>query len=216
MPPTHSDPDSSVIPEPGTLVIGLTGGIGSGKSTVANGFLALGVPVIDTDELARDLVEPGQPALAEIAAAFGPEVLTPAGNLDRAAVRQLIYADPARKSQLEAILHPKIRTLVRALLAASEAPYSVVVIPLLLETGFTDLVDRILVVDVPENKQLARVTARDGLPEDEILAIMQTQADRTTRLAAADDIIANDQDICSLNGHIEKLHRHYMEISNEQ
>lgn len=198
-----------------TLVIGLTGGIGSGKTTVANGFSALGVPVIDADQLARELVEPGQPALDEIISTFGSESITAEGRLDRDYMRQRIFSDPARKSRLETILHPKIRQRIRALLADIRAPYCIVVIPLLLEARQTDLVDRILVVDSPEKEQLARVAARDGLSDNAVMAIMKTQADRNTRLAAADDIIVNDRTIGSLTGHIQKLHRHYTGITHD-
>lgn len=198
-----------------TLVIGLTGGIGSGKTTVANGFSALGVPVIDADQLARELVEPGQPALDEIISTFGSESITAEGRLDRDYMRQRIFSDPARKSRLETILHPKIRQRIRALLADIRAPYCIVVIPLLLEARQTDLVDRILVVDSPEKEQLARVAARDGLSDNAVMAIMKTQADRNTRLAAADDIIINDRTIGSLTGRIQKLHRHYTGITHD-
>ena len=192
-----------------TLVVGLTGGIGSGKTTVANGFSALGVPVIDADLLARELVEPGQTALDEIISTFGTEAVTADGQLDRDYMRQRIFSDPDQKSRLEAILHPKIRQRIRALLADIRTPYCIVVIPLLLETRQTDLVDRILVIDSPEKEQLKRVAARDGLSDNAIMAIIKSQIDRNTRLAAADDIIVNDQDVNELTGRILKLHRHY-------
>jgi len=196
-----------------TLVVGLTGGIGSGKTTVAEGFSALGVPVIDADQLARELVEPGQPALAEITAVFGKSSLTEDGHLDRACIRQRIYSDAELKLQLEAILHPKIRQRIRTLIADIQAPYCVVAIPLLLETGQTDLVHRILVVDSPEKEQRQRVAARDGLSDNTIMAIMQSQADRSTRLAAADDVIVNDSDLAALGLRIQELHQHYLEIA---
>lgn len=198
-----------------TLVVGLTGGIGSGKTTVANGFSALGVPVIDADLLARELVEPGQTALDEISSTFGTEAVTADGQLDRDYMRQRIFSDPDQKSRLEAILHPKIRQRIRALLADIRTPYCIVVIPLLLETRQTDLVDRILVIDSPEKEQLKRVAARDGLSDNAIMAIIKSQIDRNTRLAAADDIIVNDQDVNELTGRILKLHRHYMGITHD-
>lgn len=198
-----------------TLVVGLTGGIGSGKTTVANGFSALGVPVIDADLLARELVEPGQTALDEIISTFGTEAITADGQLDRDYMRQRIFSDPDQKSRLEAILHPKIRQRIRALLADIRTPYCIVVIPLLLETRQTDLVDRILVIDSPEKEQLKRVAARDGLSDNAIMAIIKSQIDRNTRLAAADDIIVNDQDVNELTGRILKLHRHYMGITHD-
>jgi dephospho-CoA kinase len=198
-----------------TLVVGLTGGIGSGKTTVANGFSALGVPVIDTDQLARELVEPGQPALDKIIATFGSEAITADGRLDRDYMRQLIFTDSSRKLQLEAILHPGIRQRIKTLLADIRSPYCIVVIPLLLETRQTDLVDRILVVDSPEKEQLTRVAARDSLSDNAIMAIINTQADRNTRLAAADDIIVNDRGMSELTGSIQKLHRRYMDITHD-
>jgi len=198
-----------------TLVVGLTGGIGSGKTTVANGFGSLGVPVIDADQLARELVEPGQQALAEIISTFGAEAVTADGRLDRDYMRQRVFSDSARKSQLEAILHPKIRQRIRALLSEIRTPYCIVVIPLLLETRQTDLVDRILVIDSPEKEQLKRVAARDGLSDNAIMAIMASQADRNTRLAAADDIIVNDRDISELTGRIQELHKHYTGITHD-
>ena len=214
---TDSDTEtvSPALRDKQTLVVGLTGGIGSGKSTVANGFSALGVPVIDTDKLARELVEPGQPALDEIISTFGSEAISADGQLDRDYMRQLIFTDNSRKSQLEAILHPRIRQRVRALLADIRSPYCIVVIPLLLETGQTDLVDRILVVDAPEKEQLTRVAARDSLSDNAIKAIIRSQVDRNTRLAAADDIIVNDRGMSELTGHIRKLHRHYMDIAHD-
>jgi dephospho-CoA kinase len=196
-----------------TLVVGLTGGIGSGKTTVANGFSSHGVPVIDTDMLARELVEPGQPALDEIISVFGTDCVTPDGQLKRDYIRQQIYSDTGLKRRLEAILHPKIRQRIRALLADIREPYCIVVIPLLLETQQTDLVDRILVVDAPEKEQLARVAARDSLSDNTIMAIMQSQANRKTRLQAADDIIVNDRDLESLTARILELHTHYMDIA---
>ena len=203
------------LPEINTFVVGLTGGVGSGKSTVADMFSALGVPVIDADQLAHELVAPGQVALDEIVATFGTAVIMANGELDRDAMRQRIYADPAQKSRLESILHPRIRQRIRTLLAGIKAPYTIVVIPLLLETNQADLVDRILVVDTPEKEQLKRVAARDGLSDNAVMAIINAQADRQTRLEAADDVIVNDQDISALTEHVQELHKYYMDISHE-
>jgi dephospho-CoA kinase len=196
-----------------TLVVGLTGGIGSGKTTVAEGFSALGVPIIDADQLARELVEPGQPALDEIIEIFGTASITADGQLDRTCIRQQIYADAGLRLRLEAILHPKIRQRIKTLLSDIQDPYCIVVIPLLLETQQTDLVDRILVIDTSEKEQRQRVAARDGLSDNTIMAIMQSQADRSTRLAAADDVIVNDSDIASITDRVQELHQHYMEIA---
>ncbi len=198
-----------------TLVIGLTGGIGSGKSTVAGEFSKLGVPVLDTDQLARELVAPGQPALQEIAAYFGPRALQQDGTLDRAYLRTRIFSDSSDKQSLEAILHPRIRQRVRQWLATITSPYCIVVIPLLLETQQTDLVDRILVVDAPEKEQLKRVAARDGLSHNVVAGIMAAQVDRKTRLSAADDIIVNDAGVDTLIERTRELHMHFMDISNE-
>jgi dephospho-CoA kinase len=198
-----------------TLVIGLTGGIGSGKSTVAGEFSRLGVPVIDTDQLARELVAPGQPALQEIVTRFGPRALQDDGTLDRAWLRTRIFSDSTAKQALEAILHPRIRQRVREWLATVTSPYCVVVIPLLLETHQTDLVDRILVVDAPEKEQLKRVAARDGLSHNVVAGIMAAQTDRTTRLSAADDVIVNDADLGTLIERTRKLHMYFMDISHE-
>jgi dephospho-CoA kinase len=213
---SESDTESTAKSDIKTLVVGLTGGIGSGKSTVAHRFQALGVPVIDADELARQLVEPGQPALDEIISTFGSAAITAEGRLDRKYMRQRIFADPRQRAQLEAILHPRIRLRIKALLADIRAPYCIIVIPLLLEARQTDLVDRILVVDSPEKEQLRRVAARDGLSDNAVMAIIKSQTDRNTRLAAADDIIVNDRDMSRLDGQIQKLHRRYTGISHDQ
>ena len=212
---TASDTESPYRNKPGKrpLVVGLTGGIGSGKSTVAKGFADLGVPVIDADRIAHDLVEPGQPALAEVIRTFGVGCLAADGRLDRAHLRRQVFTDVQQRHRLEAILHPLIRSNIIRLVNETESAYCVVVIPLLLETGQTDLVDRILVVDAPVTMQIARVSARDGLSSAEITAIMATQADRSTRLAAATDVICNDADRAALADRIEELHAQYMEIS---
>ena len=197
------------------LVVGLTGGIGSGKTTVANGFGKLGVPLIDADLIARELVEPGQAALEEIRAVFGPGCLTAEGRLDRAHIQQRIFNDKTLRLRLEAILHPEIRKRIKALITDIRTSYCIVVIPLLLETGQNDLVDRILVIDAPEEEQIKRVAARDKLSHNAIIRIMHTQADRETRLASADDIIVNNSDLETLTSQIQALHRHYLELSND-
>ena len=198
-----------------TLVVGLTGGIGSGKSTVSAIFESLGTPVIDADQLARQLVEPGQPALDEIRNTFGERCITPDGGLDRAFMRQRAFSNNEEKHKLEAILHPKIRTRIHSWIDTLDSPYCIVVIPLLLESRQTDLVDRILVVDTSENEQLKRVAARDRLTHNVILKIMDAQADRETRLMAADDIIENSSDLASLESQVKALHSYYLEISHD-
>jgi len=197
------------------LVIGLTGGIGSGKSTVADCFARLGVPIIDADAIARELVEPGMPALRQIAVEFGVDALTTAGHLDRARLRRLVFADAGRRKRLEAILHPLIRREMQRCIKELDAPYCILVIPLLLETGQADLVQRILVVDAPEALRRRRVRARDTLTDAEITAIMDTQLAANQRCAAADDIIVNDADLAGLEEQVEKLHRHYLELAGK-
>jgi len=193
------------------LRIGLTGGIGSGKTAASDHFAELGAEVIDTDLLSRELVEPGHPALAEIVTAFGEHILTDAGRLDRTRLRELVFADPTARNRLEGILHPRIRDRMLARAERSQAPYVVFVIPLLLETGQQALVDRVLLIDVPEDLQRARVAARDRLDEAQIDRILQAQTDRATRLRHADDIICNDGDIRKLHASIEQLHRKYLD-----
>src|SRR5690606_5264665 len=158
------------------LRIGLTGGIGSGKSTVAQLFARRGVPVIDTDVIAREVVEPGQPAIAEIERAFGRKVLDDAGRLDRAALRRRVFVDPSARARLDATLRPRVRAEVERRLAALEAPYCLVVVPLLVETNFVDLIDRVLVVDADEALQIARTSARDAVPPESVERVMAAQA----------------------------------------
>lgn len=195
------------------LVIGLTGGIGSGKSMTADMFAARGIPVIDADVIARELVEPGMPALAEITARFGPRVIGADGRLDRNALRQQVFGDPVARADLESILHPRIRQRMRDRIDALDSPYCILVIPLLVETGQRDLVQRVLVVDAPEAVQRARVRRRDDLDSDEIEAILQAQTDRQTRLAVADDVIHNDSDLSSLEAQVDALHRTYLQLA---
>ena len=195
------------------LRIGLTGGIGSGKSTVAALFAARGVPVIDADIIARELVEPGQPALDEITAAFGRELVDESGRLDRARLRELVFADAARRERLEAILHPRIRAEMERRLADCAAPYALLVIPLLFEAGQRDLVDRVLVVDLPENQQRTRVTARDALPAGQLDAILAAQASRKQRMDGADDLIDNSGDPAALARQVDRLHARYLQLA---
>jgi len=192
------------------LKIGLTGGIGSGKTAAGDHFARLGAEVIDTDLLSRELVEPGQPALAEIVAEFGASMLTTEGRLDRARLRDRVFDDPAARRRLEAILHPRIRDAMLARARRSTAPYVVFVIPLLFETGQQSLVDRVLLIDVPEDLQRTRVAARDHLDEAQIARIMQAQTDRASRLRQADDVICNDGSMQELRAAVEKLHREYL------
>src|SRR5512139_3469394 len=195
------------------FTVGLTGGIGSGKSTVADLFAALGVPVIDTDVIARELTAPGGVALDAICAAFGETVMRADGALDRAALRRRIFADAAARHQPKAILHPRIRQTVVQTLATLSAPYALIVIPLLVETGgYRDVLNRVLVVDCPEDVQIARVMARNGFTRDEVMAILAAQAGRAERLAAADDVIVNTASSAVLRAEVAALHRRYQAL----
>lgn len=191
-------------------VIGLTGGIGSGKTAVSDRFAQHGVPVVDTDQLARELVEPSQPALAEIVAYFGLDCLDDYGQLHRTRLRERVFADSTGRRRLEAILHPRIRKLSQERIAALTAPYCLAVIPLLAETGMTDWLDRILVVDVPEAEQIRRVMARDQIDEIQARRILAAQASRAQRLALADDVIENIGDLEQLDRQIAALHQRYL------
>jgi dephospho-CoA kinase len=198
---------------PCQLRIGLTGGIGSGKSTVAGLFEALGVPVIDADRVAREVVEPGEPALEEVVAAFGPQVLQVDGTLDRRSLRDRVFADPRARARLEAILHPRIRAIMEARAGALSAPYCVLCVPLLVEAGQLDLVDRVLVVDAAEALQVERVCRRDGVSRDTALAMLRAQAPRAARLAVADDVVTNDGDLLALRRELERLHERYLRLA---
>ncbi len=204
-----SDPKATI------LRIGLTGGIASGKSAVAEIFASLGATIIDTDIIAREVVAPGQPGLAAIVAVFGPDILQADETLDRAALRQLVFAEPALKQRLESILHPLIHaaTLTMADATMNTSVYQVFVIPLLAESNFIDLVNRVLVVDCPTELQRSRLMARDNESENSADAIMNTQASRKARLAIADDIINNDSDLAELESTVHALHQQYLELA---
>jgi dephospho-CoA kinase len=196
------------------FTVGLTGGIGSGKSTVADLFAALGTPVIDTDLIAHQLTAPGGAALDAIRAAFSEAVIQADGGLDRAALRRLVFEDVTARRKLEAILHPRIRRAVEERLASLDAPYVVIVIPLLVETGgYRELLNRVLVVDCPEALQVSRVKARNGLVHDEILAILAVQASRAERLAAANDVIVNTTSLGALRDEVAALHQRYLTLA---
>ena len=190
--------------------VGLTGGIASGKTAVANLFAAHRVPVIDTDVLAREVVEPGQPALAAVIHAFGTQVLAEDGRLDRPRLREQIFGDADARRRLEAILHPAIRAEMERQSRAAGGPYQVLVIPLLVEGGRRDHVDRVLVVDVPEATQIERLVRRDGVSRDQADAALRAQASRDARLAFADDVIENAGDLAALEKRVAKLHGDYL------
>ena len=193
--------------------VGLTGGIASGKSTVASLFAALGVPIVDTDMLAREVMEPGTSLLAEVLAHFGNDVATADGALDRRALRARVFADPAERRWLEERTHPAIRALTDARCAAARGSYVMVAIPLLVETGGADRFDRVLVVDVDPATQLARLQARDGSTRAEAERILAAQATRAARLAVANDVIRNDGDLAALRDQVEALHHRYVEAA---
>jgi dephospho-CoA kinase len=201
---------------PGGFRIGLTGGIASGKSTVANLFAALGVPIVDTDVLAREVVAPGTPLLRQITDHFGMQVQSGDGFLDRQELRKRIFEDPEQRKWLEALLHPAIRELTDARCKTATGPYVIVAIPLLVETGGEARFDRILVVDCEPELQLARLTARDGSTREEAERMLAAQAPRTARLAVADDVIHNDGDLAQLRDQVEKLHFQYVAAAKAQ
>jgi dephospho-CoA kinase len=193
--------------------VGLTGGIASGKSAAAAAFARRGVPVIDTDQLAREVVEPGRPALAAVVAEFGADLLRQDGRLDRRRLRALVFADAARRKRLEAILHPAIRSALAARIATITAPYVVIAIPLLVESGLGDSVERVLVVDCPPALQLARLTARDAETSVAAAAILAAQASREQRLAVADDVLENTGTLAALDAQVEALHERYLALA---
>ncbi len=199
-----------------TFVVGLTGGIGSGKSTVARHFEALGASIVDTDAIAHALTGAGGEAIAALREAFGDAYITPEGALDRSRMRSLVFADPRAKERLEAILHPRIRARAEAAIARSTGPYVVLVVPLLLETGaYADRVDRILVVDCPEEEQIRRTVQRSGLDEATVRAILAAQVSRAVRLARSDDVIDNSGPEEALGPQVKALHRKYLALSGK-
>ena len=194
--------------------VALTGGIASGKSTVADLFAALDVPVIDTDVIARAVVEPGQPALANVVETFGSEVVDSDGRLDRRRLRERIFADPEAKRRLEAILHPAIRAEMERQSRAADGAYQVLVIPLLTEGKRRDHVDRVLLVDVPEELQIQRLMTRDGVSHEQAKASLNAQATRAERLAMADDILRNTGRPDDLREKVVALHAQYLQLAS--
>ena len=198
------------------LRIGLTGGIASGKSTVAQRFADLGVPVIDADVAARAVVASGTPGLARVIERFGPGVLAQNGELDRRALRDLIFSNPGARHDLETILHPLIRADMERSADQAVGPYVVMAIPLLIEGGPSDRVDRILVIDVDEAVQLRRVMERDGSTAEQARAILASQASRSARLAAADDVLQNAGTVTDLRQAVDRLHERYLRLAEIQ
>ena len=196
------------------FIVGLTGGIGSGKSAAADAFEKLGATVVDTDRIAHELTRAGGAAMAGVRALFGDSAIAADGAMDRKAVRERVFSDPASKKRLESLLHPMIRAESERQIAAATGPYVVHVVPLLVESpGYRERVQRVLVVDCPEAMQVARVRARSGLSSAEVEAIVRSQVSRAQRLAAADDVIDNSGTIAALQKQVEKLHLTYLDLA---
>jgi len=196
-----------------TFCVGLTGGIGSGKSTAAEMFRELGAAIVDTDEISRVLTGAGGAAIPAIRAQFGPQHIASDGSLDRARMRSLVFEDPAARKQLESILHPMIRNEARAQLAAARAPYVMLVVPLLFETGaYAELMQRVLVVDCSEALQVERATRRSGISTEQARAIIASQLPRAERRARADDVLENDGDVEALRRGVRELHDRYLTL----
>ena len=193
--------------------VGLTGGIASGKSTAAKFFGALGVPILDSDQVAREVVEPGQPPLERLVERFGRGILTPDGHLDRPALRDIVFSDPRARADLENLTHPAIGAALEARSAAAGGPYQILVIPLLVEKNLSAHVDRVLVVDCDEELQIRRLHARDGSTRAQAQAILDAQVSRGARLKAADDVIRNDADMSAVQAQVGALHAHYLELA---
>lgn len=195
------------------LRIGLTGGIASGKSTVADMFAEHGVPIIDTDLIARDVVQPGQPGLEEIERVFGAEVIDRDGALRRRRLRELVFADEGKRKTLEAILHPRIRDAALEKAEAAGGPYQIIVVPLLVGSPMQKMMDRILVVDVSEAVQLERLRQRDEETEEQARRMIAAQSGRADRLGIADDVVANDGSLEETADQVSSLHRQYLELA---
>ena len=197
-------------------ILGLTGGIGSGKSAVAQRFIELGVHVVDADHAARWVVEPGKPALTKIVEHFGAEILQTDGQLDRSALRARIFADAHERQWLEALLHPLIGEEITQYLSRASSPYAILVSPLLVESGQHRLTQRILVVDAPEQLQVQRTIARDQSSSEQVHAILKAQANREERLRHAHDVLLNDQDLRWVHAEVERLHTFYLSLRGGQ
>ncbi|GAA6152323.1 dephospho-CoA kinase [Pseudoteredinibacter isoporae] len=195
-----------------TMVVGLTGGIGSGKTAVSDRFALKGITVVDADIASRTIVEPSKPALSEIAAHFGTDVILGNGELNRARLREIVFADPNQREKLEAITHPRIRDEIISGIKTAQSSYVILASPLLMETDQHQMCDRILLVDVPEDIQLKRASARDGVSIEQIKAIMAAQTSRDKRRESADDIIVNDKDLDWLDQEVGRLHQTYLAL----
>jgi dephospho-CoA kinase len=195
--------------------VGLTGGIASGKSTAAKFFGALGVPIIDTDQLARDVVEPGQPPLERLVERFGQGILTEDGHLDRPALRNIVFSDPKARADLEALTHPAIGAAVEARSNEVGGVYQILVLPLLVEKNLGSQLNRVLVVDCDEELQIRRLQSRDGSTLEQARAILNAQASRSSRLKAAHDVIKNEGDMSAVREQVEQLHARYLELAQQ-
>jgi dephospho-CoA kinase len=200
-----------------TFVVGLTGGIGSGKSGVAELFARRGIAVVDTDAIAHELTAPGGGAIEAIHESFGSDFITREGALDRARMRALVFGDPQSKRRLERILHPRIRAESAARIAVADSPYAILVVPLLVEAGADRTrYQRVVVVDCDEDTQIERVIRRSHLSDDEVRHIMASQVNRQERLDAADDVVDNSKGLDALEPQVERLHRHYLALARKQ
>jgi dephospho-CoA kinase len=200
---------------PRVFRVGLTGGIASGKSTAAKFFGALGVPILDSDRIAREVVEPGQPPLERLVERFGRGILTPDGHLDRPALRDIVFRDPKARADLENLTHPAIGAALEARSASAGGPYQILVIPLLVEKNLGAHVDRVLVVDCDEELQIRRLLARDGSNRTQAQAILDAQVSRPARLKAANDVITNDADMSAVQAQVRALHTRYLELARQ-
>ena len=198
------------------FVVGVTGGIGSGKTAATNHFQTLGIDVVDADVVSRVVVEPGTGALRRIAEHFGASILQSDGSLDRAALRRIIFQDPAAKQWLEQLLHPLIGAEIQRQLQGAASPYAILVSPLLVEAGQNRFCNRVLVVDVPEDIQLQRTVERDRNDPDQVRRIIASQASRAQRLERADDVIENNGDLAQLHAAVERMHERYLRLAAEQ
>lgn len=198
------------------FVVGVTGGIGSGKTAATDHFQSLGITIVDADLASRVIVEPGREALVRIEEHFGSGVIAPDGTLDRRALREIVFNNPDERQWLEQLTHPLIGKEIIRQIQTSQSPYTILASPLLLESGQSRLTQRVLLIDVPESVQIARTTARDDTTEDGVKAIMKAQMSREDRLSRADDVIINDQDLAYLHREVEKLHTTYLNMAKQQ
>ena len=198
------------------LVVGVTGGIGSGKTAATDRFQALGITVVDADLASRIVVEPGRPALKAIEEHYGTGVISPDGSLDRRALRDIVFSNPDERKWLERLTHPLIAEEILRQIQASTSPYTVLASPLLLESGQSRMAQRVLVIDVPEEMQIARTASRDNTTPDSVKAIIAAQMSRQERLAKADDVIVNDQSLEALNKAVDQLHKTYLQLARTQ